>query len=62
MSENVLTSTTTARASDISLVPTPLPRSGSEERGCSCIYCFNAPTTFVEPPARHSGDGVGAAR
>ncbi|MFE5536255.1 hypothetical protein ACFQ78_10995 [Streptomyces sp. NPDC056519] len=40
--------------------PTALPVLSAEERGSSCIYCFETKETFVEPPARYTEDAAGA--
>ncbi|MFK0013405.1 hypothetical protein [Streptomyces sp. NPDC091027] len=61
MSETTLMPTTDAGTTDFGFLPTPLPRAETKERGCSCIYCFTAPVTFVEPPAQDSG-GAGTSR
>ncbi|MEV7173867.1 hypothetical protein AB0O18_29725 [Streptomyces sp. NPDC093224] len=61
MSETTLMPTTDAGTADFGFLPTPLPRTETKERGCSCIYCFTAPVTFVEPPAQDSG-GAGTGR
>ncbi|MFF9983643.1 hypothetical protein [Streptomyces erythrochromogenes] len=62
MSETTLMPTTDAGATDFGFLPTPLPRTGTKERGCSCIYCFSAGATFVEPPARNSGEAARTGR
>ncbi|MEU6298107.1 hypothetical protein [Streptomyces erythrochromogenes] len=58
MSETTLMPTAAAGTTDFGFLPTPLPRTGTRERGCSCIYCFSAPATFVEPPASDSGEAA----
>ncbi|MFF0220191.1 hypothetical protein [Streptomyces vinaceus] len=59
MSHIATTRTPTATV-DISLTPTALPVLSAEERGCSCIYCFKAKETFVEPPARYTEEAAGS--
>lgn len=56
------TQTTRAASRDVSLTPTALPVLPAEERGCSCIYCFKAKETFIEPPARQSEGPAGSGR
>ncbi|MFF4322872.1 hypothetical protein [Streptomyces sp. NPDC001568] len=56
------TPATAADSVDVSLIPTALPVLPVEERGCSCIYCFHAKETFIEPPARHTEYGVRSDR
>ncbi|MFF3727845.1 hypothetical protein ACFYYM_36395 [Streptomyces erythrochromogenes] len=62
MSETTLMPTTDAGATDFGFLPTPLPRTETKERGCSCIYCFSARETFIEPPARDSGEAASTGR
>ncbi|MFI8265870.1 MULTISPECIES: hypothetical protein [unclassified Streptomyces] len=47
---------------DVSMTPTALPVLSAEERGCSCIYCFKAKETFIEPPMRYTDDAQGSGR